>query len=1325
MPSPINVETREKGRQAIGALRGFAYQIYQTVSAWHDLKNDQQLFIEVSEDFAIASAASLNAVQVKDVQGSISLATEEAAKTLNAFWRLKNANRDRQCRVIYLTTGSSCKERDFEFPNNLSGIEYWCDCADQSSDVEPIRQVLLSLSLDADLKQFIANSDSNELFTQLIGCITWSCNNPNINDLVNGIEAKLIYLGDRFSITPTEGKSILPALALAVLEKAILSDSNARILTKADFLKLFESCSMASVPMSVVRSLIEKRGNETLEFESLDPSPSNDEQIDENLRSTDLFPRTALVKHAISLLSERRSIWIFGPIGIGKSSLADSVARSSGKRFIRVNHRSGGSALADRISKMIASMASGEIGGAIIDELPKLEIRDVVIQIKALCHHARLNGQLVIITSNDTMPSALASSVGTEYPVPLLSEDEIADSISRFGGDASIWSKILYWTSSAGNPALASARILGLQSRGWPKGERLEGLEPGKNIGDIDEERSRFRASFCRDFPHQCAQLVGCLSVVGGYFDRDMVNAVVSQDCIPYFDMLIGPVIERRHSGYFILTSIAGGNPKDWGILDETANVIRIEIIRSILNRKQIKFEYLQTLLLHSLATNDRVGLTAVSHIAITVPNKYRRDVLGEFSLLAHLGTDPDKELCPGDPHLSALLRLAQYKVASSIESKNLNAIAARLLLETRRASIDGIQALSAIATTTMLFDKNLYLRPEEWVRLSVSLRADYEAIGASEHFSGIKFKQEGYQADEIAFISRAGMLQGSSDLLGFVTSLSGMNEEDRNRYLHSLELLGVQGHRVVFQSGWFRDAEVKPFPAMEVLGNYKRIIEIVSCWNRPDIEIECHNAIAVIHSEYCNNAEAGIAYIQSLRSEFNSDKFLKRQIARILFRERKFDKAITIYESVYGLLNPIDWVERGFALREWAVSLAESCDVTKAEELVSREIVSIKSIPNAAPHFICGLYLELAHLRFVIKKYRESTEALYAAAVSFKDFSTPHSFEELYRIRIFVNIAFPLHDPVGNQDRIPFGAASNPDPTKKILDLPPVGILTHWYLLAALEEKYQVKLNCLERVESLSSESVLPIMEAMVSGDYIEHAVVRGDIRAWCKFAMRHLHSVVYISGNRTAISATVGNDPRRMFVARAKYISYFELNHLGFFDYFRDSFIAICVGVICTQESPRDISLFEENIDNLGRIKPWLKKCVEILLGTSDDHERDSFNLIISEVGIAIRAQTFEANELFKVHCYLAHWVSKSVLSNVAIPLLDQWLINNWRTCIATQRFLFNLPGNIAADFECIVSGPGSDRSRIFKLALLFDGRLKTTMATPMRQYFTAIVK
>jgi hypothetical protein len=46
----------DKAREAIDALKGYVYQIYQSALAWIELGPEEFLFLEVAEDYEIGRA---------------------------------------------------------------------------------------------------------------------------------------------------------------------------------------------------------------------------------------------------------------------------------------------------------------------------------------------------------------------------------------------------------------------------------------------------------------------------------------------------------------------------------------------------------------------------------------------------------------------------------------------------------------------------------------------------------------------------------------------------------------------------------------------------------------------------------------------------------------------------------------------------------------------------------------------------------------------------------------------------------------------------------------------------------------------------------------------------------------------------------------------------------------------------------------------------------------------------------------------------------------------------------------------------------------------
>ncbi len=64
-------------RQAVAALRGYAFQLYGSVLALLELKEGEDLFLEVAEDYAVVAQDALKAVQAKETRasGSVTLNT--------------------------------------------------------------------------------------------------------------------------------------------------------------------------------------------------------------------------------------------------------------------------------------------------------------------------------------------------------------------------------------------------------------------------------------------------------------------------------------------------------------------------------------------------------------------------------------------------------------------------------------------------------------------------------------------------------------------------------------------------------------------------------------------------------------------------------------------------------------------------------------------------------------------------------------------------------------------------------------------------------------------------------------------------------------------------------------------------------------------------------------------------------------------------------------------------------------------------------------------------------------------------------------------------
>ena len=141
----LNIPDEEIGRQAIDSLRGYIYQIYQSIYAWLNIKEEEVLLLEVAEDFAIIAEHSLTGTQVKDTKasGSITLRSEGIINTITSFFRFQEANPEKKVKMNYLTTSDIGKEQNMSFPDKAKGLEFWQLAAFEGADVEPIREALI------------------------------------------------------------------------------------------------------------------------------------------------------------------------------------------------------------------------------------------------------------------------------------------------------------------------------------------------------------------------------------------------------------------------------------------------------------------------------------------------------------------------------------------------------------------------------------------------------------------------------------------------------------------------------------------------------------------------------------------------------------------------------------------------------------------------------------------------------------------------------------------------------------------------------------------------------------------------------------------------------------------------------------------------------------------------------------------------------------------------------------------------------------------------------------------------------------------------------
>src|SRR6185369_8360245 len=111
-------------RQATQALKGYSYQIWQSLLRWIELEENQLLILEGAEDIDLYSFEGTETIQVKDISesGTVTLRSLDIIESINNFWELQSKNPNRPIKFRFLTTAEAGYERPSPF-GNIRGLD--------------------------------------------------------------------------------------------------------------------------------------------------------------------------------------------------------------------------------------------------------------------------------------------------------------------------------------------------------------------------------------------------------------------------------------------------------------------------------------------------------------------------------------------------------------------------------------------------------------------------------------------------------------------------------------------------------------------------------------------------------------------------------------------------------------------------------------------------------------------------------------------------------------------------------------------------------------------------------------------------------------------------------------------------------------------------------------------------------------------------------------------------------------------------------------------------------------------------------------------------
>ncbi len=1069
----IKLSKEEQGRQAVDSMKGYIYQIYQSIAAWLTLKEDEILFIEVAEDYAVLCQEALTATQVKNTRGSgsITLNTQSVKQSIESFWSMQESNQDKEIYYQYLTTSEIGKEKGTLFPNEQPGLLFWRTAAREGSDLEPLREALIKLEFsNTSLKDFIKNASPEDLRKKLLRHIRWESRAKNHELLEQSIKDSLVYLGEKYGILAADSEKTKSILIDKILD--LIVNSKERKLTRADLLRSFDKATSIQIPLSQYKAEIPQAIIDILRPHTQNllnhAGSSSIIPLSEVMLPSGIARREEFVGKQLKNLASHGILWLHGSSGLGKTTLAHMISQSTQREWYIVELRNCSPQEArSRLYFAQRVFLNKNIGGLILDDFPTEASTDLRLRLSLLASEISRHDALLIIMSTKPPPFAVQNLFQNhKIPVleaPYLSQEDVNKLVAKAGGDPKKWSRPIYLFCGGGHPQLVDALIKGLKDRQWPDGELMDGLFPGRPITEIDHTKEEIRQRLISQLSSDDARLfLYRLSLIVLKFDRKMALAIA--ETIPSlklpgetFEALLGPWIEQKSEDRYAVSPLVSNTGQTTLHESDQKNVHRV-VVDQLLTRNPFPADLFGQLLAHSLIARHEVGLMRiVAAVFMTKEEEKVRYLAHELFILQIV--DSNKRIFPENPHLSYLLRIAQFIITiTSDKHDHIETIVDKLVEEASELPEAHRTFLFCYALSIILPKTRLPIAPRKWMPLLRKFdKTAHQDSNIVEFMQNFEETIEGLTTSQFIFSIRVTNLRGIDELVDLFDELGKIDESDRKNYLAGLRTL-PSGVELMVNQAWLYNHQQGNINGIQAAETFSNLANKAKEWSEVDLTVSCLRARAVTLDEYANESDAALCTLNEADKKYPRQLPIMRQRAKIFYRHKRYAEAVEAYQSFINNLPEDNYVDRTYDYREFGISAAETGDLKKAKQCFESAYSAANQSTDGMQIMATGLLADCAVIAFKLNNVAEAIEYMIQALNKAEGIDPNRGHRERYIILVLGNAIVWMRSQIyidkwpGQEMFIAFGYCSNPDPLKEIMERPAHPILLSRYQLAMLE---------------------------------------------------------------------------------------------------------------------------------------------------------------------------------------------------------------------------------------------------------------------------------
>lgn len=1094
----IPPETTPQGdptKEAIASLGGYVYQIYQSALAWTDLEDDELLYLEVAEDYAIVASNDLQAVQVKKTDRKVTINSKEIVASIDRFVELQETNPTVTVYLRHLTTAMVGKEkRSNHRIGETPTLDSWRNLA-KSGDLSDLRKILYNSNISSKSKNFISDLTDFKFRDNFLKKIHFDCGEPDSNSLSLELKKRVSKLLVEKGGSHTQAENCISRIMYSILELSTNKNRKKRHVDRYFLEDLISSCTQISVNKAKLDEMI------GLATKALSVSPSSstgllDSRID-NPRLVSEVPLPNVLANRNEKIGElRKSLerdgicWITGAAGMGKTVAARVLAHEHEGDWGSINLRSQTcEQVANILDETAIRLSKLGLRGLVVDDLDCPMQPLVIDNLHYLFHSAnRLDLLLIVISRKPPTSNFLfVSNLQLRIAVTLteFTEGDIKEILEKFGISNADWIKYIYLVSGCGHPQLAFAFILSMNASGWNLGELKTSNVLLVGSPAVEEVRKRSRERLLNELPNSHRRLLERLSLNLGSFSRELAIDLGNvtppiPDAGIILDTLVGSWLDQHNGERFSLSPLLSNFAIKTMASEEIKNIMR-SIAESLTKGPNVDSTDMNSALFSAWRSGHEAVIRKVC-ITILRCNQSEVEMLApQLPFFSIFRTDTNAY--PANAEISHILRGVQVLIlnqktelssklqealacfeteARNVECDEMRAninllIYSKLLFHTSKAKL-GVKFTDILSEIVQLIEgKNTTIPPEVLKDIGEKEVNGVTAIGAM-------FANQVYQLVKI------------DDLIAVFDFLDGSTPEQRERFLAPFdgERIGVD---MLVNRAWLCEHENESIDSVAHGQVFARLEEQAVGWKNPDIAVCCRKFRAIILDEYGSDATGALEVLEEGLDQYGQESFeLLREKARVLYRSQNHKENLTLSKSLIERDALCSEVEKAFLYRYAAISAENEGDIETARQyyLCGSAAAKKSNGPNMEVMSV-GLLADAA-LASWHKGDRPTCLKDFMAVLNRlnyfepeKTLHTAHCHAVVRHVLLWLEQEATGEKRLfgdGTETRIYPGCVSNPEPHPDITTRPIPSIEMAWYMLAIVENDSYLNAGITENLD-------------------------------------------------------------------------------------------------------------------------------------------------------------------------------------------------------------------------------------------------------------------